>query len=346
MGGTLTVSGPINNAGNDLTVAGSGNVVLSGGITGAGNLWQTGGTLALAGNSTYSGSTTVLAGALVVANTAGSATGSGPVSIGSGALLTGSGAIAGPLNVSGGIVSGSLQVGGLTTVSGSGTISPAGAGVIGTLNFSGGLALGSGNTLQLDLGSGSLGQADLLELGGGTLNATGAGITLSFNSLSGFGSGVYRLIHYGAFNGSLADFSVPPIVGGDVVSLQIDAVNHYLDLVVGGQANEWVLATGGTWNASASNWSLGTVPNGNGAAVLLGSHLASDGAIVLTSPITVGSLQFANTAASYTIAGPGTLILSNSGAAAVLSVSGTHVIAAPVALTNGVNISVAAASDV
>ena len=348
LNGTLTVSGPLDNGGNDLTIAGSGNVSITGGIVGAGNLWQTGGgTLTLAGSSSYSGNTTVTAGALVVANTAGSATGNGAVTINGGALLSGSGAIAGPVNVSGGILSGRLQVGGLTTVSGSGTVSPAGAGAIGALQLSGGLTLGSGNTLQLDLGSGSLGQADLLELSSGVLTAAGSGITLSVNPLAGYGTGVYPFIHYGAFSGSLASFNVPPIIGGDFVSLQNDAANHYLEIVVnGGQTNEWLLSTGGTWNAAPSNWSLGTVPNGDGATVRLGENLASSGTISLSTSVTIGSLLMVNTAASYTIAGPGALLLSNSGAAAVLGVSGTHGISSPVTLSNGVYISVAAAGDV
>src|SRR5262249_23174258 len=156
-------------------------------------------------------------------------------------------------------------------VSGSGSVSPAGAGAIGTLQLSGGLNLAGGSKLQLDLGSGSLGQADLVELSSGALTAGGSGISLSVNPLAGYGTGIYPIIHYGTFSGSLASFNFPPIVGGNFVSLQDDTANHYLELVVnGGLTNEWLLSTGGTWNAAPSNWSLGTVPNSDGATVRLG----------------------------------------------------------------------------
>ena len=57
------------------------------------------------------------------------------------------------MTVSGGTLSGTLHVNGLTTVSLNSTISPAGVGTIGTLNFAGGLTLQSGNAIQLDLGA-------------------------------------------------------------------------------------------------------------------------------------------------------------------------------------------------
>ena len=117
------------------------------------------------------------------------------MTVNSGGLLTGGGTIAGPVNISGGALTGTLRVNGLTTVSLNGTISPAGVGAVGTLNLAGGLTLQSGNAIQLDLGGGSVGQSDLVELSNGTLTAAGPGITLSFNPLAGFGSGVYPLIH-------------------------------------------------------------------------------------------------------------------------------------------------------
>lgn len=75
---------------------------LAGLISGAGNITKGGsGTLTLAAPNDYTGSTTVTAGALVIANPMGSATGSGALTVGNGAILAGSGTVAGPVVVNG-----------------------------------------------------------------------------------------------------------------------------------------------------------------------------------------------------------------------------------------------------
>ena len=61
------------------------------------------GTQALAGPNTYSGGTTNLGGTLLVRNTAGSGTGSGPVHIGTGGAIGGSGTISDNVTVDGAI---------------------------------------------------------------------------------------------------------------------------------------------------------------------------------------------------------------------------------------------------
>jgi fibronectin-binding autotransporter adhesin len=114
-GGDLTINGL------DATTQGRLNVVLgaSGGtfeadsgraitigtnapISGAGSLTKTGlGVLNLNGANTYSGGTTVSAGALTVNNATGSATGSGALTVANGATLNGAGIIGGATTVSG-----------------------------------------------------------------------------------------------------------------------------------------------------------------------------------------------------------------------------------------------------
>lgn len=80
----------------------------SGVLSGAGSLVKNGtGTLTLTGANTYSGNTTVAAGAIEVDNTVGSGTGSGRITINSGATLSGSGLIAGPVTVAGTLAPGS-----------------------------------------------------------------------------------------------------------------------------------------------------------------------------------------------------------------------------------------------
>jgi autotransporter-associated beta strand protein len=79
----------------DLTYAGS---ISGGGIV----TKQAAGKLTLTGSNTYSGATNVNAGTLIVANSTGSATGSGPVNVALGATLAGTGTIAGPVTVNAG----------------------------------------------------------------------------------------------------------------------------------------------------------------------------------------------------------------------------------------------------
>lgn len=73
------------------------------------------GTLVLANANTYSGATVVNAGTLTATNIAGSATGSGPVSVSGAATLSGHGIIAGAVSVSGTVMAGGNQVAALTT---------------------------------------------------------------------------------------------------------------------------------------------------------------------------------------------------------------------------------------
>ena len=74
--------------------------VLSGVISGAGGGLdkQGGGTLVLTGENTYDGGTTITEGRLLVNNSSGSGTGSGPVTVNAG-TLGGTGAIAGAVTV-------------------------------------------------------------------------------------------------------------------------------------------------------------------------------------------------------------------------------------------------------
>ena len=65
----LTVSGNVDNGGNLLTVAGNGNVTVSGNVGGAGGLTMNGGgTLVLSGSNTYAGDTNINSGTLVAAS--------------------------------------------------------------------------------------------------------------------------------------------------------------------------------------------------------------------------------------------------------------------------------------
>ena len=89
----------------------------------------------------------------------------------------------------------------------------------------------------------------------------------------------------------------------------------------------WRVDASGVWSG-ASNW-LGGTPDGAGAEVRFTGAISAARTITLDTPRTVGRIAFDN-AASYTLAGPGTLTISGSSPATGLEVrSGVHTISAP-----------------
>jgi autotransporter-associated beta strand protein len=136
---------------------------------GTGLLKDGSGTLTLGSANNFSGATVVKAGELSVRNTAGSATGSGSVSVAAMSTLSGDGRIGGPVQVAAG-----------------GVISP-GAGV-GTLTLGSDLVL-DGATLKFDLATSSdrIAVAGNLALGG----------SLEIIDAGGLAAGRYPLINYG-----------------------------------------------------------------------------------------------------------------------------------------------------
>lgn len=101
-GDTLTLAG----VAPQITVS-SGRTEIQSTIAGTAGLAKLGGgALQLRGASTYTGGTTVSAGALLATNTSGSATGTGAVTVGSGALLGGTGTVSGAVTMNGGVTPG------------------------------------------------------------------------------------------------------------------------------------------------------------------------------------------------------------------------------------------------
>ena len=101
----------------------------------------------------------------------------------------------------------------------------------------------------------------------------------------------------------------------------------------GGSGNNW--ATSANWNSTIG------VPDNIAAKVVFGNQAAANNVVDITSPgRTVGCITFAPTT-STTIQSSGgySLTLDNNGKAAVIDVSGSHIISAPVVLNNDVNIS-------
>jgi hypothetical protein len=103
----------------------------------------------------------------------------------------------------------------------------------------------------------------------------------------------------------------------------------------------WNVDSNGDWSLG-TNWSPTTPPNAAGAIASFGSIITVPRTVTLDAPQTVGAVNF-DSANSYTISGTSTLTLdASSGNASLTVVSGSHSIAAPIALADDTTVNVAA----
>jgi len=188
---------------------------LSGVLSGAGGSLNKdgGGTLQLTGANTYDGGTTVTLGRLLVSNTSGSGTGTGPV------------------NVNAGTLGGTGSISGLVTVNSGAHIAPGES--IESLNV-GSLTVAAGSFLDFELGApGSPGVTsdliNVLDSGGLTLN----GGTVTLTNAGGLSSGTYTLIDYaGTLGGSVGNLALGTVPAGFSFALVDNPTNTSVDLQV------------------------------------------------------------------------------------------------------------------
>jgi len=195
------------------------------------------GSLALGGNNTFSGTTTVNGGTILVNNTAGSGTGLGSVSINPGGALGGNGTIGGQVSFAAGA-----------------TLTP-GSNGSGTLTITNDLGLNNASILLFDVGT-----------NGDQVAVTGdltLGGTLNLNAAAGFSPGTYTLFTYGgALSIGTLTFGTTPAG----YSYTIDAsVPGQVNLIVAKPSFGNVLASAAGLVLSGS----GGIPNAN--FYLLGS---------------------------------------------------------------------------
>jgi autotransporter-associated beta strand protein len=290
---------------------------LSSTITGPGSLQldpRSTATLTLSGPNNYSGGTVVNGGGLVVSNTTGSATGSGPVFV-SNATFGGNGTVTGAVNAS----NASLIFG--STIGSSGHLP-------GTLTLSGGLNVSGGSaTYYLNTPNSS----DLLSLGSSTLNLTGS-TTVYLDNLGSLSTNKYQLA-------SFSDGSAPSVAGlsvgagapsGFTYNFSSTPTGLYLN-VTSPTSVTWALSGNGAWDTTSPNWNNGSGLTNftNGLAALFDDTSGGTNSVVtLTSALSPSLVTFANNTKSYNISGSGSiagntaLLLSGTGIVTLATTSG------------------------
>jgi autotransporter-associated beta strand protein len=193
----VTLSGTVNLGANTLYVRGRGTGIISGVISGTGGITKidTPGTWVLSGANTYSGATTVSAGALQVGSSGAGQTGTGAVTVQTGSVILGTGTVRGTSFTAD---SGSTLHAGDSTAAGSfGTLNftPASSG--GTLSLQGSIVLGIGTannhgSIDGSFGGNDVGTAGYIAYVNDVSRSLGLGAgshdLLSFNNPSGGGS--------------------------------------------------------------------------------------------------------------------------------------------------------------
>jgi autotransporter-associated beta strand protein len=292
-GKTLTVSGDIANAGNLLSLAGAGNSLISGALSGTGGLSKSGlGNLTLSGANTFSGTTTLSAGTLTLGSTsalAGStldlaAGGTGTLSFASVGTYQ-LGGLSGTRNLA--LGASSLAVGGNNAdtaysgiLSGTGGLTKAGTGTLtlsGVNTLTGKVAI-TGGAISV-AGESGLGAtpatatADALTLDGGALILTAGTQTFSAN----------RGITLGAGGGTLDTSSI-----ADTTGLSVTFAG-----AISGNGNLTVKAHG---DLSASGGGGNTHVTLSGANTFTGTVTLSDGLVNAASGFgtAANTLRFAN----------------------------------------------------
>jgi len=135
------------------------NYLFATAISGPGSVNQLAGATILTAANTYTDTTRITGGLLVVDGSLGDT----PVMVTSGGTLSGSGSIAGPVTIgSGGKLAGTSSIGGPVTVANGGVVAPGNS--IGTLTPGGNYVQDPGSTYEVELGA--PGQSDLIAVGG------------------------------------------------------------------------------------------------------------------------------------------------------------------------------------
>lgn len=279
---TLTISGGVTNGGNLLTLDGAGNTVISGIIGGAGGVTQSGsGTTTLSGENTYTGSTSVTGGTLLLQHAQALGTGVAEVSVSNGGTLSLSS------------TSGTPDFGTKTlTLNGNGSAGQSGTLVnsAGTNSYSGDIIIGSSTAISVDSGTLDFGTVNPIT-GTGDLTLSGSGIgsfAADFNftgDLTKTGNGTWTLYGNGIREGATS------ILGG-TLNLNGEAIGY---------------TSGTTLGAATLNFSgIGGI--GGIGGLTLDTNTSSSVVVAPFSALTIGGItRNAGATTSFSISSGGTI---------------------------------------
>ena len=291
--GSATLSGTVAMGANTIVGVSGTGLTLSGTVSGGFDLTKSGsGSLTLSGTNSYTGTTTVGGGTLVVTGTL-NGSGAGAVTVGNGATLAGTGTVNG----------------GLTIQSGA-TLAPGVSGTnsgVGTLTVNGGLTIASGGTLSVDLASSSsydqVAVTGAVDVGSATLSVAGAYVPTksasgdSFAIVSNDASDAVT----GTFNGLASGATITLNSGSITIGYAAGTGSN--DIVLTGPVNQ-APALGGTAtgpvndNATATPFSAVTVTDADdstGTFTVTITYTAANGTLTSAN----GGLT--GTAGNYTL---------------------------------------------
>jgi fibronectin-binding autotransporter adhesin len=295
-------------------------------------------TLSNASGNTFSGGAIIVSGTLNVANTSGSATGTGTVQMYGGVLAssTPQASVTGVV-AAGTVTNPVIGTNTLTLAPAASIIAPGGLLNVGSLSV-GGLITSNLTTLNFDLGTGSgeITNGDLLTLGSSS-GTIGAGTPISVAGGSPVFGDDYRIIGgnlTGIPTSALSNFVLPSAPAGLAYSLSESVDPGYIDLVVihGGPANLiWNNTLGGgngtLWDNVQQNWENGAsaavyTDVSPGSNVTFNDNNHNNYAVTLNSTVTPISVTVNNSSNNYTISGTGRI----AGAATTLTKLGSDVL--------------------
>jgi autotransporter-associated beta strand protein len=209
---------------------------------------------------------------------------------------------------------------------------------------------GSGNagTVALSLNSGSPWTQNLASIWGQVPPPSGLSVAfsapLSGTLLDNSGSSSF----VGSMSGSVTYFDNDQETISANLSVTAGSLTGSGTIVASGQsqlvpANLWATAASGSWSVT-SNW-IGGVPNAVGAEAGFIAPSTAPVTVTLDTPVTLGALEFGNSASGSTgyvvnaASGSNTMTLSNSGFGATIIVdNGAHVVNAPVILADDLTV--------